>query len=252
MSKTVLITGGSRGIGRAAALLFAQKGWNVAISYVGNEASARDTADACDAAAPDDTTKCLTARCDVASEDDVLAFFGAVHKAFGRIDAVINNAGIVAPALPLADMDIDRMKTMFDTNILGAYLVARQGAREMSKSRGGHGGAIVNISSMAAKLGGPGEYVDYAGSKGAIDTLTIGLAKELGPEGVRVNAIRPGIIETDIHASGGRPDRARDLGPSCPLGRPGRADEVAQSIFWLADDASSYVTGAILDVSGGR
>jgi NAD(P)-dependent dehydrogenase (short-subunit alcohol dehydrogenase family) len=175
-----------------------------------------------------------------------------VEHAFGRIDALVNNAGIVAPSLPLADMDAARLKRMFDVNVYGAYLCAREAARRMSKDRGGHGGAIVNVSSAASRLGSPNEYVDYAGSKGAVDTMTIGLAKELGPQGIRVNAVRPGLIDTDIHASGGRPDRAAVLGAQTPLGRPGTADEVAEAIVWLLSDASSYVNGALLDVSAGR
>ncbi|MDP2698609.1 SDR family oxidoreductase [Thalassospira sp.] len=248
MSKTVLITGGSRGIGRATALLCAQQGWNIIFSYVGNPDAAQETRTACEQAG----AKVISHRCDVTSETDVIALFAAGIKSFGRIDAVVNNAGIVAPAARLADMDIARMKSVFDTNVLGAYLVARETARHMSKSRGGAGGTLVNMSSMAARLGSPGEYVDYAGSKGAIDAMTIGLARELGPEGIRVNAIRPGIIDTDIHASGGRPDRAHELGPTCPLGRAGTAREVADSVIWLVGDQSSFVTGAIIDVSGGR
>lgn len=245
MSKTVLITGGSRGIGRATAILFAAKGWNIALSFVGNQDSADETCALCERAGF--TGNVLARKCDVRSEDDVIALFEAARDRFGTLDAVVNNAGIVARQSTLADMDIDRMKSVFDTNVLGAYLVAREAARTLRS-----GTAIVNVSSMAAKLGSPGEYVDYAGSKGAIDTLTIGLSKELGPKGIRVNAVRPGIIETDIHASGGRPERATELGPNCPLGRAGDPQEVAQSIFWLISGEASYVTGSIIDVSGGR
>ncbi|RCK49888.1 sugar dehydrogenase [Thalassospira profundimaris] len=248
MPKTVLITGGSRGIGRATALLCAERGWNVAISYVGNKAAAEQTRNDCRKAGGE----CIIKRCDVAREEDIISLFTVALDAFGTLDAVVNNAGIVAPAMKLMDMDVERMERIFDTNILGAYIVAREAARHMARSRDGKGGVIVNISSMAAKLGGPNEYVDYAGSKGAIDSLTIGLAKELGPEGIRVNGVRPGIIETDIHASGGRPNRAAELGPNCPLGRTGTAEEVAESIVWLMEDSSSFVTGALIDVSGGR
>ncbi len=191
-------------------------------------------------------------RGDVASEADVIAMFDTLQQKFGRLDALVNNAGIVAPSSQLADMDLARLKRMFDVNVLGAYLCAREAARRMSTTRGGAGGVIVNISSAAARLGSPNEYVDYASSKGAVDTMTIGLAKELGPQGVRVNAVRPGLIDTDIHASGGKPDRAAQLGATTPLGRPGNADEVAESIVWLLSDAASYVTGALLDVTGGR
>ena len=245
MAKTVLITGGSRGIGRAAAVLFASRGWNVAFSFVGNQQSADETCAMCERAGV--TGNAFARKCDVRDEDSVIDFFRTAYELFGAIDGVVNNAGIVAPKSTLADMDVDRMKNVFDTNVLGAYLVAREAARMLP-----NGGSIVNVSSMAAKLGSPGEYVDYAGSKGAIDTLTIGLSMELGPKGIRVNAVRPGIINTDIHASAGRPERVSELGPGCPLGRAGNADEVAQSIYWLISDDASYVTGAILDVSGGR
>lgn len=245
MPKTVLITGGSRGIGRATAVLFATKGWNVALSFVGNLDSADETCAMCERAGF--TGNVLARKCDVRDEDDVIDLFDATRDRFGSVDAVVNNAGIVAPHSALADMDIERMKAVFETNVLGAYLVAREAARTLKS-----GGSIVNVSSVAAKLGSPGEYVDYAGSKGAIDSLTIGLSKELGPEGIRVNAVRPGIISTDIHASGGRPQRAQEVGPNCPLGRAGTAEEVAQSIFWLISDDASYLTGSIIDVAGGR
>ncbi|MEQ8391866.1 MAG: SDR family oxidoreductase [Thalassospira sp.] len=245
MTKTILITGGSRGIGRATAVLFASKGWNVALSFVGDQKSADETCALCERAGI--TGNVFARKCDVRDEKSVIEFFNSARERFGSISGVVNNAGIVAPQSTLADMDIDRMKDVFDTNILGAYLVAREAARTLHS-----GTAIVNVSSIAAKLGSPGEYVDYAGSKGAIDTLTIGLAKELGPMGIRVNAVRPGIIDTDIHASVGRPERITELGPNCPLGRPGDAEEVAHSIYWLISSDASYVTGSIVDVSGGR
>ena len=181
-----------------------------------------------------------------------LAIFEATQAAFGALDGLVNNAGIVAPGLPLAEMSAARMRRVFDTNIVGAYLCAREAARRLSRSRGGRGGVIVNVSSAAARIGGANEYVDYAGSKGAIDTLTLGLSKELGPEGVRVNAVRPGLIDTEIHASGGKPDRAAIMGATTPLGREGTAEEVAEAIVWLLSDAASYVTGALLDVAAGR
>lgn len=188
---------------------------------------------------------------DVANEADVIAMFKQTEE-LGPLDGLVVNAGIVAPASKLMDIDTERLKRMFDVNILGAYVCAREGVRRMARSRGGKGGSIVILSSAAARLGGPSEYVDYAGSKGAMDTLTIGLSKEVGAEGIRVNAVRPGLIETDIHASGGQPDRAQRLGVTAPLGRPGTADEVGESIVWLLSDAASYVTGALLDVTGGR
>ncbi|RDS79563.1 oxidoreductase [Dyella monticola] len=248
MPKVVLITGASRGIGRATAKLLGAQGWSIGINFMQNEAAAHEAVAEVRQAGGD----AFPIRGDAADESDVLAMFDAVESTFGRVDALVNNAGIVAPSMPLADMSIARLKKIFDVNILGAYLCAREAARRMSKGRGGHGGVIVNVSSIASRLGSPHEYVDYAGSKGAIDTMTIGLAKELGQEGVRVNAVRPGLIDTEIHASGGRPDRAAMLGAQSPLGRPGTADEVAETIVWLLSDAASYVTGALLDVGGGR
>jgi NAD(P)-dependent dehydrogenase (short-subunit alcohol dehydrogenase family) len=241
--KTILITGASRGIGRAAALLCAGKGWSVGINFAGNEAAAEETASAVRKAGG----KSIIVRGDVSVEADVLAMFDATEKALGPLSGVVINAGIVAPALKLAEMTAERLRRVFEVNVLGAYLCARESARRLGK-----GDSIVLLSSAAARLGSPFEYVDYAGSKGAIDTLTTGLAKELGPQGVRVNAVRPGLIETDIHASGGDPGRAWRLGKTTPVGRPGRASEVAEAILWLLSDASSYVTGAHLDVSGGR
>ncbi|KAH0441056.1 3-oxoacyl-ACP reductase [Paraburkholderia fungorum] len=248
MTKAVLITGGSRGIGRATARLLGARGWSVGVNYAQNLAAARETVADVERAGG----QALAIAGDVASEADVIAMFDALQQKFGRLDALVNNAGIVAPSSQLADMELARLKRMFDVNVLGAYLCAREAARRMSTARGGAGGVIVNISSAAARLGSPNEYIDYAGSKGAVDTLTIGLAKELGPQGVRVNAVRPGLIDTDIHASGGKPERAAQLGATTPLGRPGSADEVAESIVWLLSDAASYVTGALLDVTGGR
>jgi NAD(P)-dependent dehydrogenase (short-subunit alcohol dehydrogenase family) len=248
VSKTILITGGSRGIGRAAALLCGARGWAVGVNYAENrDAAERTVADTIEAGG-----RAIAIQGDVAREADVIAMFDATEKAFGRLDGLVNNAGIVAPSLPLADMTLERMKRVFDTNVLGAYLCAREAARRFSRNRGGKGGVIVNISSMAARLGAANEYVDYAGSKGAVDTMTVGLAREIGPEGVRVNAVRPGLIDTEIHASGGKPDRAARLGATTPLGRAGTAEEVGEAIVWLLSDAASYVNGAIVDVSAGR
>ncbi|WP_322105005.1 SDR family oxidoreductase [Paraburkholderia sp. J41] len=248
MSKVVLITGAARGIGRATAQLLGAQGWTVGVNYLRNEPAADETAAEVGRAGG----RARVLRGDVASEADVIAMFDALETAYGRIDALVNNAGIVAPGSQVADMSAERLKRIFDVNVYGAFLCAREAARRMSKDRGGDGGSIVNVSSAAARLGAPNEYVDYASSKGAVDTMTLGLAKELGPQGVRVNAVRPGLIDTEIHASGGRPDRAAVLGAQTPLGRPGSAEEVAQTIVWLLSDAASYVTGAILDVSGGR
>ncbi|KDB10067.1 3-oxoacyl-(acyl-carrier-protein) reductase [Burkholderia sp. lig30] len=246
--KVVLITGASRGIGRATAVLAAARGWDVGVNYARDAAAADATAQAVRHAGG---RACVVAG-DVSNEADVVAMFDRVAATLGPLDALVNNAGIVAPSLPLAEMSAERLKRMFDTNVLGAYLCAREAARRLSTDRGGRGGAIVNVSSIAARLGSPNEYVDYAGSKGAVDSLTIGLAKELGPHGVRVNAVRPGLIETDIHASGGQPGRAARLGAQTPLGRAGDAREIAEAIVWLLSDAASYTTGALLDVGGGR
>ncbi len=244
----ILISGASRGIGRATAIHCGARGWSVAVNYLRDEAAAGATKEAVEAAGG----RCVLVKGDVALERDVIAMFEAAAVALGPLSGVVINAGIVGPTLRLADMSADRLERMFAVNVYGAFLCARECARRLSTDRGGAGGSIVLVSSAASRLGAPSEYIDYAASKAAVDTLTIGLAKELGPSGVRVNAVRPGLIETDIHASGGQPDRARRLGALTPLGRAGRAEEVAEAIGWLLSDAASYATGAILDVSGGR
>ncbi len=246
--KAILITGASRGIGRATALLSGARGWAVGISYLSNEEAAEKAA----AAVRETGGRAATLRGDVAVEADVIAMFDAAENQLGALDGVVINAGIVAPSLSLADIGLNRLKRIFEINVLGAYLCARESARRLARDRGGRGGSVVLVSSAAARLGSPFEYVDYAGSKAAVDTLAIGLAKELGGQGVRVNAVRPGLIETDIHASGGQPDRAQRLGAAMPIGRAGRPEEVAEAIVWLLSDAASYTTGAILDVAGGR
>lgn len=248
MTRTILITGASRGIGRAAAILCGKRGWSVGINYAGNEVAATEAVAAVMAAGG----KAVAIKGDVSVERDVVAMFDATQREFGPITGVVNNAGIVAPGMKLAEMSAERLQRMFAVNVTGAYLVAREAARRMGIDHGGKGGSLVNLSSAAARLGSPGEYVDYAGSKGAIDTMTIGLSKELAPAGIRVNAIRPGLIATEIHASGGAPDRAFRLASLVPMARPGRAEEVAEAILFLLSDASSYITGALLDVSGGR
>ncbi|WP_420956568.1 SDR family oxidoreductase [Burkholderia gladioli] len=247
-SKVVLVTGASRGIGAATARLLAARGWAVGINYARDAAAAEALAGALRA----DGARVTTVRGDVAVEAEVIAMFDHVERELGPLDALVNNAGIVAAPQPLAEMELTRLTRMFEVNVLGAYLCAREAARRLPTDRGGRGGAIVNVSSLAARLGSPNEYVNYAGSKGAVDTLTLGLAKELAPHGVRVNAVRPGLIDTEIHASGGQPDRAARLGAQTPIGRPGRADEVAEAIAWLLGDAASYVTGTLVDVGGGR
>lgn len=248
MSKTVLITGGSRGIGRKTARLCGEQGWSVAINYVADKAAAEETAALVGAAGG----RAVILAGDVAYEGDVIAMFVKTVEAFGPITGVVNNAGIVGSKSSVADLSVERMRRIFDINILGAYLVAREAARLMPFSKGGQGGSIVNISSRAAVLGSANEYVDYAGSKGAVDTLTTGLSNELAGDGVRVNAVRPGLIETEIHASGGQPGRAERLGVHTPMQRAGTAAEVAETVLWLLSDAASYVTGTFVDVRGGR
>ncbi len=249
LAKTVLITGASRGIGRATALAAAARGWSVGVNYVHDAGAAAEVVESIASGGG----RAVALRGDVADEEDVVALFNGVENALGPIGAVVVNAGVVAPASKLADMSLERMRRVFDVNVVGAYLTAREAARRMMKSRGGAGGSIVFVSSAAARLGSANLYVDYAGAKGAIDTLTRGLSIELGPEGVRVNAVRPGMIETEIHASGGEPLRAQTVGAAAPLGRPGKPEEVAEAIVYLIDErAASYVTGALIDVAGGR
>ncbi|HXT06471.1 MAG TPA: SDR family oxidoreductase [Roseiarcus sp.] len=245
--KTLLITGASRGIGRAAAIAAAKAGWRVAVNYIRDEAAAREVV----AAIERQGGVAAALQGDVAVESELLAVFEAAQR-LGPLGGVVVNAGVVAPAARLAEMSAERMRRVFDVNVLGSYLTAREAARRLSTRLGGPGGAIVVVSSAAARLGSPNLYVDYAGAKAALDTLVKGLAIELGDEGVRVNGVRPGLIVTDIHASGGAPDRAFTLGASAPMRRPGRPEEVAAAIDWLLSDAASYVTGALLDVSGGR
>jgi NAD(P)-dependent dehydrogenase (short-subunit alcohol dehydrogenase family) len=246
--KRILITGGGRGIGRATAVLAARRGWSVAINYASNAAAAQETA----AMVRSVGGKAVLAQGDVTVEQDVIRNFETAGKEFGGLDGVVVNAGIVGTKQELADMSAERIRRMFEVNVIGAYLCAREASRRLSTARGGAGGAVVIVSSAAARLGSPFEYIDYAGSKAALDALTLGLSKELGGQGVRVNAVRPGLIETEIHASGGQPDRAARLGAAMPLGRAGSAEEVAEAIVWLLSDASSYCTGSILDVAGGR
>ena len=248
MAKSVLISGGSRGIGRAVAIQMARDGWNVAFTYVSDAGAAGETLAGIEGAG----AKALAVQGDTAVEADVMRAFDETIGAFGGLDAVIVNAGVVASAQPVAEMDVARMRRVFDTNVLGAFLFAREAARRLPGSRSGDEAAIVLVSSIAARLGSPFEYVDYAASKGAVDTLVVGLAKELAGQGIRVNGVRPGIIDTDIHASGGQPDRVKRLGQTVPLGRAGAAEEVARAIVFLASDAASYSTGSIMDVSGGR
>ncbi len=248
MKKAILITGGSRGIGAATARLAAQQGYAVAISYVSNRAAADAVVHAITAAGG----QALAVQADVAIEADVVRMFELVDQALGRISALVNNAGVLEAQSRIEHLTAERITRVFATNVLGSFLCAREAVRRMSTAHGGAGGAIVNLSSRASKLGSPGEYVDYAASKAAVDTLTIGLSKEVAAEGIRVNAVLPGLIDTDIHASGGEPGRVERLKASVPMGRGGTPEEVAQAVLWLLSDAASYTTGTCLDVSGGR
>lgn len=248
MSPVVLITGASRGIGAATALLAAEAGYAVAVNYSANSLAADEVVRHIRAAGG----TAMSVQADVGDEAQIMAMFEKVDAKLGQLNALVNNAGVVDATSRVDAMSMARLKRMFDINVLGSMLCAREAVRRMSTRHGGEGGAIVNLSSVAARLGAPGQYVDYAAAKGAIDSFTVGLAREVATEGIRVNAVRPGIIETEIHASGGLPNRARDMAPSVPMQRAGSAEEVAQSIVWLLSPASSYVTGTVLDVTGGR
>ena len=248
MNPVVLVTGGSRGIGAATALLAARQGFTVAVNYSSHSLAADEVVRQIRAMG----ASAIAVQADVAVEAQVLAMFEEIDARFGPLSALVNNAGVVDLAARVDQMDVQRIRRMFDINVLGTFVCAREAVKRMSTRHGGTGGAIVNVSSVAARLGGPGQYVDYAASKGAVDTFTVGLAKEVAAEGIRVNAVRPGIIETDIHASGGQPDRAREMAPMVPMQRAGSADEVARAIVWLLTPDASYTTGAIIDVAGGR
>jgi NAD(P)-dependent dehydrogenase (short-subunit alcohol dehydrogenase family) len=248
MKPILLVTGGSRGIGAATARLAAARGYAVCLSYRSNGAAAGAVVADIERAGGE----ALAVAADVASEADVLRLFETVDARLGRLTALVNNAGILERQTTLLNTDAARWQRVLATNVIGSFLCAREAVRRMSTGLGGAGGAIVNVSSMAAKLGSPGEYVDYAASKGAIDSLTIGLAKEVAAEGIRVNAVRPGVIYTEIHASGGEPGRVDRVKAAVPMRRGGTAEEVARAILWLLSDEASYSTGAFIDVSGGR
>src|SRR4051794_11582241 len=243
----VIITGGSRGIGRATAIAAAARGFRVCIGYANNEIAARDVVSAIEGK----NGKAIAFKCDVANERDILALFKAADE-FGTLGALVNNAGIIGESSRVDQMSAERIARMMAVNVTGSILCAREAVKRMSTRHGGKGGVIINLSSVAARLGAPNTYVDYAASKGAIDSFTIGLGYEVAGEGIRVAAIRPGLIDTEIHASGGEPDRAHRLAHVVPMKRVGTPDEIANAIVWLMSDDASYVTSAILDVSGGR
>ena len=244
----LLVTGGGRGIGAATARLAAREGWAVAVNYTANSLAADEVVRAIRA----DGGSAITAQADVADEAQVLRMFEQVDAQLGRLTGLVNNAGVVDVTARVDEMSVARWRRMFDINVIGSMLCAREAVRRMSTRHGGEGGAIVNVSSAAARLGSPGQYVDYAAAKGAIDAFTIGLSKEVAAEGIRVNAVRPGLIDTDIHASGGLPNRVKDLQHLVPAQRGGTAEEVAEAIVWLLSDSASYTTMSFLDVSGGR
>lgn len=248
MNPVLLVTGGSRGIGAATALLAAERGYAVAVNYAHNSLAADEVVRLIRASGG----QAMAVQADVGVEAQVLTLFKRIDAKLGRLTALVNNAGVVDVASRVDEVTTDRLRRLFDINVLGSFLCAREAILRMSTRHGGAGGSIVNVSSIASRLGGAGQYVDYAATKGAIDTFTIGLAQEVATEGIRVNAVRPGVIDTDIHASGGQPDRAGRLAPLVPMRRAGSAKEVAQSIVWLLSEQASYTTGALIDVTGGR
>ena len=248
MQQIIVITGGSRGIGAAIALLAAQQGYAVCLSYLHHRAAA----DAVVAAITAKGGVGMAVQADVAVEQDVVRLFERVDATLGRLTALVNNAGILDRQMRVQDMDAQRITRILATNVVGSFICAREAVRRMSTRNAGQGGAIVNISSRASRLGAPGEYVDYAASKAAIDTLTIGLAKEVAAEGIRVNAVSPGVIDTEIHASGGEPGRVARVKDAIPMKRAGHPDEVAKAVLWLLSEGAAYTTGASIDVAGGR
>ncbi|MEK6245221.1 MAG: SDR family oxidoreductase [Pseudomonadota bacterium] len=248
MAGVMIVTGGGRGIGAATAQLAAERGYAVCVNYFRNGETAQSLSDAINIKGG----KTIAVQADVASEADVVRLFETTDTKLGRITALVNNAGIVGPQSRVENMNAARLQRMFATNVIGPFLCAREAIKRMSTKHGGKGGAIVNVSSGAARLGSPGEWVDYAASKGAIDTMTVGLAKELAAEGIRVNCVRPGFVNTEIHATAGEPNRIERLRDSIPMKRGGEPEEIARAILWLLSDEASYSTGAILDATGGR
>jgi NAD(P)-dependent dehydrogenase (short-subunit alcohol dehydrogenase family) len=248
VSRVLIVTGGGRGIGAATATLAAERGYSICINYRQNRAAAEAVAATIEATG----ARAVAVAADVSLEADVGRLFATCDDVLGSVDALVNNAGILETQMRVEGIDAARLQRIFATNVIGTFLCAREAVRRMSTRNGGNGGAIVNVSSGAARLGGPGEYVDYAASKGAIDTFTIGLAKEVAEEGIRVNGVRPGFIYTDIHASGGEPGRVDRVKTLVPMKRGGTVAEVASAILWLLSDEASYTTGTFIDVTGGR
>lgn len=248
MSRVMLITGASRGIGAATALLAAHQGYALCLNYHQREDAVKQVLEQVHAAG----ASAITVKADVADESQVLQMFEVIDREFGQLDVLVNNAGMLEQQMRLEQMDAARWTRVLGANVIGSFLCAREAIKRMSTQHGGQGGSIINLSSIAARLGAPGEYIDYAAAKGAIDSMTVGLAREVAGEGIRVNAVRPGVIHTEIHASGGEPDRIERVKSSVPMGRGGQAEEVAEAILWLASEHASYTTGALLDVSGGR
>ena len=248
MDEVLIITGASRGIGAATARIAGRSGYVVCVNYLKNKAAAKQIVEEINA----DGGRALAVGADISREEEVVKLFCTVDDKLGKISALVNNAGILETQMRIEDMNAARLKRVFLTNVIGNFLCAREAVKRMSTKNGGKGGAIVNVSSAAARLGSAGEYVDYAASKGAVDTFTRGLAQEVAEEGIRVNAVRPGVIETDIHSSGGEPGRVERVKASIPMKRGGSAEEVAKAIMWLLSSESSYTTGSLLEVSGGR
>jgi NAD(P)-dependent dehydrogenase (short-subunit alcohol dehydrogenase family) len=248
MGKVIVVTGGSRGIGAATARLAAARGHSVCVNYVRDGEAAERVATDCRRAG----ANAVAVQADVSVEADVVRLFETVDRELGRVTALVNNAGVLERQTRVEDMDAGRIARVFAVNVNGSFLCCREAVRRMSTKRGGAGGAIVNVSSVAARVGSPGEYVDYAAAKGAVDTLTVGLAREVAEEGIRVNAVRPGFIYTDIHASGGEPGRVDRVKAFVPMKRGGQPEEVATAILWLLSDEASYATGTFIDLAGGR